>query len=340
MTVEEARGLFDPAGPYLNTATFGLPPRPAWEALQAALADWHSGRTSWEHWGESTERARALWAGLVGVPVERVAVGATVSELIGLVAAATRPGRVLTVENDFTSLLWPFLAQGHDVTSVPLDRLAARVDAGVDVVAVSAVQSVNGAVADLDELVAAARAHGALVVVDATQAVGWLPLDGSRLDAVAGAGYKWLCSPRGTAWLALSERLLERVTPLHAGWWASETFRDYYGPQLRLATEARRLDTSPAWFSWVGCAPALEVFAAVGVEAIHEHDVGLANRFRAGLELEPSSSAIVSVEVAGADEKLARAGIRAATRAGSVRASFHLSTSEADEDAALDALAA
>ena len=187
---------------------------------------------------------------------------------------------------------------------------------------------------------AAARAHGALVVVDATQAVGWLPLDGSRLDAVAGAGYKWLCSPRGTAWLALSERLLERVTPLHAGWWASETFRDYYGPQLRLATEARRLDTSPAWFSWVGCAPALEVFAAVGVEAIHEHDVGLANRFRAGLELEPSSSAIVSVEVAGADEKLAQAGIRAATRAGSVRASFHLSTSEADVDAALDALAA
>jgi len=340
VTVEEARGLFEPAGPYLNTATFGLPPRPAWEALQAALADWHGGRTSWEHWAESTERARALWAGLVRVPVERVAVGATVSELIGLVAAATAPGRVLAVEGDFTSLVWPFQAQGHHVEAVPLAELAARIDGATDVVAVSAVQSANGAVADLGGIVAAARVHDALVVTDATQAVGWLPFDGSRLDAVAGAGYKWLCSPRGTAWLALSERLLERVRPLHAGWFASETTRVYYETSLRLASEARRLDTSPAWFSWVGCAPALEVFAAVGVEAIHEHDVGLANRFRAGLGLEPSDSAIVSVEVEGAAEKLDRAGIRAATRAGGLRASFHLSTSIADVDAALDALVA
>lgn len=340
MTVEEAHGLFEPAGPYLNTATFGLPPRPAWEALQAALADWHGGRTSWEHWADSTERARELWAGLVGVPVERVAVGATVSELVGLVAAATAPGRVLAVENDFTSLVWPFLAQGHEVTTVPLGQLAERIDGTTDVVAVSAVQSANGAVADLDAIVAGAHAHDALVVTDATQAVSWLPLDGSRLDAVAGAGYKWLCSPRGTAWLALSERLLERVRPLHAGWYAGETSREYYESQLRLAAAARRLDTSPAWFSWVGCAPALEVFAAVGVESIHAHDLGLANRFRAGLGLEPSNSAIVSVDVEGADEKLARAGIRAATRAGGLRASFHLSTSEADVDAALDALAA
>jgi len=338
VTVEEAHGLFEPAAPYLDTASFGLPPRPAWEALQAALADWRGGRTSWEGWTESTERARALWAGLVGVTVERVAVGATVSELIGLVAAATSPGRVLAAENDFTSLLWPFLAQGHDVITAPLDELAERIDADTDVVAVSAVQSANGAVADLDAIVAAARAHDALVVVDATQAVGWLPLEGSRLDAVAGHGYKWLCSPRGTSWLALGERLLERVRPLHAGWYAGETSREYYGTPLRLATAARRLDTSPAWFSWVGCAPALEVFTGVGVDAIHAHDVALANRFRAGLGLESSNSAIVSVEVEGADEKLARAGIRAATRAGGLRASFHLSTSEADVDAALEAL--
>ena len=185
----------------------------------------------------------------------------------------------------------------------------------------SAVQSANGAVADLDVIHAAAAAHRALVVVDATQAVGWLPVDGSRFDAVVGAGYKWLCSPRGTAWLALGERLLERVAPLHAGWWAGEDpHADYYGPPLRLAETARRLDTSPAWFSWVGCAPALEVFAAVGIDAIHEHDVRLANRFRGGLGLPPSDSAIVTTDVPGAHERLERAGIRAATRAGSLRA--------------------
>jgi selenocysteine lyase/cysteine desulfurase len=343
MTVEEAQRLFEPAAPYLNTASFGLPPRPAWEALQAALADWRGGRTSWEGWGESTDRARALWAGLVGVPVDRVAVGATVSELVGLVAAGLRTGlsrtRVLAADVEFTSLLWPFLAQGHDVVTVPLGELAGRIDAATGVVAVSAVQSATGEVADLDAIVAAARAHDALVVVDATQAVGWLPLDGSRLDAVVGAGYKWLCSPRGTAWLALGERLRERVEPLHAGWYAgADIHGSYYGPPLRLAAEARRLDTSPAWFSWVGCAPALEVFASVGVEAVHGHDVGLANRFRAGLGLEPSDSAIVSVDVPGAHEKLERAGIRASTRGGALRASFHLSTSESDVDAALEAL--
>jgi selenocysteine lyase/cysteine desulfurase len=345
--VAEAQALFEPAAPYLNTASYGLPPRPAWEALQAALADWHGGRVSWEPWGESTERARALWAGLVGVPVERVAVGATVSELVGLVAAGLNGSRgsearsrVLSVDVEFTSLLWPFMAQGHDVVTVPLEELAGRIDDATDVVAVSAVQSSNGVVADLDAIVEAARAHDALVVVDATQAVGWLPVDGSRLDAVAGTGYKWLCSPRGTAWLALGERLLERVGPLHASWYAGvDVHASYYGPPLRLADEARRLDTSPAWFSWVGCAPALELIADVGVEAINEHDVGLANRFRAGLDLPPSDSAIVSTDVPGAHEKLERAGIRAATRAGSLRASFHLSTSEADVDAALDALA-
>ena len=346
MRLEEAQALFEPAAPYLNTASYGLPPRPAWEALQAALADWHGGRVSWEAWGESTERARALWAGLVGVPVERVAVGATVSELVGLVAAGLKgpsgsepQSRVLSVDVEFTSLLWPFIAQGHDVVTVPLAELADRIDARTDVVAVSAAQSSNGAVADLDAIVAAARAHDALVVVDATQAVGLLPIDGSRLDAVVGTGYKWLCSPRGTAWLALGERLLERVAPLHASWYAgADVHGSYYGPPLRLARETRRLDTSPAWFSWVGCAPALELIAAVGVEAINEHDVGLANRFRAGLGLPPSDSAIVSTDVPGAHEKLERAGIRAAPRAGSLRASFHLSTSEADVDAALDAL--
>jgi selenocysteine lyase/cysteine desulfurase len=280
------------------------------------------------------------------VPVASVAIGATVSGFVGLVAAALKDtrvsvsqGRVLAPDVEFTSLLWPWLAQGFEVETVPLAELAGRIDSRTAVVAVSAVQSSTGEVADLDAIVAASGAHDALVVLDATQAVGWLPVDGSRVDVVVGAGYKWLCSPRGTAWLALGERLLDRVRPLHAGWWAGENPHDsYYGPPLRLAHDARRLDTSPAWFSWVGCAPALELLATVGGDALNEHDVGLANRFRAGLGLLPSNSAIVATDVPDAHERLERAGIRAATRAGSLRASFHLYTTEADVDAALTAL--
>ena len=75
--------LWEPAGTYLNTASYGLPPRPAWEALQDALADWRGGRTSWEHWGEPGEQARASFARIVGVPVETVAIAPNVSSIVG-----------------------------------------------------------------------------------------------------------------------------------------------------------------------------------------------------------------------------------------------------------------
>jgi selenocysteine lyase/cysteine desulfurase len=88
----------------------------------------------------------------------------------------------------------------------------------------------------------------------------------------------------------------------------------------------------------VGAAPALELIAAVGVDAIRRHDVGLADRFRAGLALPPGASAIVSVELPGAEERLAAAGVRAAVRGGRLRASFHLYTTEADVDRAVEAL--
>ncbi|MCW3017629.1 MAG: aminotransferase, partial [Solirubrobacterales bacterium] len=92
MTIAEARALWEPAGVYCNTASYGLPPRPAWDALQSALAEWHGGRTSWEHWGQTTDRARAAFARLVGVDVERVAVGSTVSELVGSLVTALPEG--------------------------------------------------------------------------------------------------------------------------------------------------------------------------------------------------------------------------------------------------------
>jgi selenocysteine lyase/cysteine desulfurase len=341
--IGRARALWTPAAPYLNTASYGLPPRPAWDALEAALEDWRHGRTSWEPWSESTQRAREGFARLLGVDARNVAAGGSVSQLIGLVAASLPDGaRVVAPEGDFASLLFPFLAHAHrgvTVRTVPLERLADAVDSRTTAVAFSAVQSAGGAVADLDAVSAAAREHGALTVVDATQAVGWLPLDGARFDAVACAAYKWLMSPRGTAFLALGEALVEEVRPLAAGWWSAEDpDGDYYGPPLRLAPTARRLDTSPAWFSWVGTAPALEVVEEVGVAAIQAHDVALANRFRAGLGLPPGDSAIVSTSLPGAAERLERAGIRAAVRASALRVSFHVYNTEADVDAALEAL--
>lgn len=339
------RGLWEPAGVYLNTASYGLPPKPGWDALQAALADWRGGRTSWEHWGEATEAARAAFARIVGVPAGDVAVGATVSELVGVIAASLPDGaHVLVPDVEFTSTLFPFLVQeergrGIRVRTVPAAGLADAIDADTDVVAFSAVQMATGEVADLEAVAAAAEHHGALSVLDATQAAGWLPIDGSRFDAVVAAAYKWLMSPRGTAFLAVRPALRERVVPYAAGWYAGEEVHtSYFGPPLRLARDARRLDTSPAWFSWVGTQPALELVEEIGVEAIHAHDVGLANRFRAGLGLPPGDSAIVSAELPDGAERLAAAGIMAAMRGGRLRASWHVYNTAADVDAALAVL--
>jgi selenocysteine lyase/cysteine desulfurase len=342
--IAEAAVQWHPHGAWLNTASYGLPPDCAWDAMQGALADWRGGRTSWEHWGDSTEGARAAFAALVGVPPEAVATGATVSELVGLVAASIPDGaRVLAPDIDFASVLFPFMVQerrGVEVRLVAPDELAGAIDASTDVVAFSAVQMATGEVADLDGIADAAAAHGALTLVDATQACGWLPIDATRFDVVVCHAYKWLMSPRGTAFMAVGASSLERIVPAAAGWWAGEDpHASYFGPPLRLSSDARRLDASPAWFCWVGTQPAIELVVAIGVEAINEHDVGLANRFRAGLGLEPSNSAIVVADVPGGRERLDRAGITAAERGGRLRTSWHVYNTDSDVDAALDALA-
>ncbi|MCP9488794.1 MAG: hypothetical protein MSC31_02825 [Solirubrobacteraceae bacterium MAG38_C4-C5] len=293
MTIEEHRALWEPVGVYCNTASYGLPPRPAWDALQAALADWHGGRTSWEDWGHSTEGARAAFARLTAVKAAQVAVGSTVSELVGSVVTALPAGaRVVVPDVEFTSVLFPLLVQARlDVRTVPPSRLAEAIGDGADVAAFSAVQMSTG-------------------------------------------------EARGSAMLAVSERLLEHAVPHNAGWYAGEDVHaSLFGPPLRLASSARRLDLSPAWFSWVGTQPALELIERIGVEAIHAHDVGLANRFRAGLGLEPGNSAIVSAEVPEAAQRLERAGIVAALRGGRLRTSWHVYNDEADVDRVLEALA-
>jgi selenocysteine lyase/cysteine desulfurase len=341
MDVAQAQRLWDPEPGWLNTASYGLPPRPAFERLVAALEDWRVGRTSWEPWDEATTRSRAAFARLVGVDAGDVAVGAAVSQVLAPIAAALPPGtRLVAPDVEFTSNLFPWLAApGVEVVTVPPELLADRIDGDTDVVAFSLVQSSTGEVSDYAGIVAAARAHGALVVVDATQACGWLPFDAGLADAVAVGAYKWLMSPRGAAFAYLSPALRERLTPYAAGWYAGADVHDsYYGPPLRLAADARRFDVSPAWFCYVGAAPALELIEELGVAAIGSHNVTLANRFLDGLGQPPGRSAIVTVDAPGAEERLKAAGIRAAVRAGRVRASFHVYSTEDDVDRALDAL--
>lgn len=345
LSLDAARKEFAPANVYVNTASIGLPPRRALDALAGAVDTWRTGRAEAAAYDAIVTRARARFAELVGTSPARVTIGNQVSTFSALIATALPEGAVvLGVEEDFTSVLFPFLAhadRGVTVKTVPLAGLPDAIRPGVDLVAVSAVQSADGRLVPggLDALSAAAARHGCMTYIDATQAVGWLPFEADAFDFVSCAAYKWLMSPRGTAFGVVRPERLGRLRPLYAGWYAGEDpWTAIYGPPLRLAKDARRLDISPAWLTWVGTVPALDLLAEVGIDAIHRHDVALANAMRARLGLPPGDSAIVTV---AADDGLARLGaanIKAAVRAGAVRLSFHLHNTEADVDAVARAL--
>ncbi|GGR40006.1 hypothetical protein GCM10015536_52290 [Streptomyces griseomycini] len=342
------RAEFTPKNTYLNTASNALLPARTVAALRDAVRLRAEGR-SVDPLFADVEACRAAYARLVGVPVERVATGATVALHTALIAASLQPGaEVLTVEEDFTSVLNPFHTRGDlKVRAVPLERLADSVRPGTALVAVSAAQSADGRIADLPALREAARAHGARTYVDFSQAAGWLPVEADAFDYSVSITYKWLLGPHGAAFLVVPEDFGD-LTPVQASWVAGEhPWDSCYGPVTELAHSARRFDSSPALFTYAGLRASLELVEEIGVDAVRTHDLALADRFREGLAglgrtpVPSPGSPIVSVPGLGRlQPELAEAGIQVSNRAGHLRASFHLYNTVADVDRLLDALSA
>lgn len=333
------------AGPgYLNTASIGLPPVVAADAVAGAVTDWATGRAHPPAFDAAVETARAGFAALCGVPADRVACGSTVSALVGLLAASVPDGaRVLVADGEFGSVTHPFAVQrrGVTVTGAPLDELGDLAPSH-DLVAVSVVQSADGRIADLGAL-RAAQGAGTRVLLDVTQAAGWLPLQLDWADAVVGAGYKWLLSPRGAAWLVLhpSWETDPAWAPVAhaAGWFGNaDRWADLYTLGPPLADGPPGLDTSPDWLSQVGAAVTLPWLAGLDPEAVRAHCAGLADALRERLGMAPAGSAIVAVDRPSAAERLSGAGLVVASRAGAARLSFHLANTGDDVDRAVRAL--
>jgi selenocysteine lyase/cysteine desulfurase len=330
------------AAGFLNSPTYGLPPRFLIDALQDCITAWQTGTMEVPLFDGYVTAGRAGYATLAGVPVDSVTMGGTVSAVLGLVAAAVPDdSRVATLAGEFTSATFPFAAQaGRGVTITelaPAELVSMAAD--FDVVTASLVQSANGAVLDVDALRRTVAGTDTLTVIDITQALGWKLLDVGWADVTAAAVYKWLLAPRGTAWMSLSDRVSRLMTPHAANWYAGEDpWQTIYGLPLRLVDTARRFDASPTWFSVLGAGLTLPWLASLDGAAVEAHAVGLANRVRAELELPQLDSAIVSIPIADAADKLRAAGIRASVRAGAVRVGFHLYNTENDLDRLLDAL--
>jgi len=332
---------------YLDAATMGMPTLATRDAMRLAVDEWAAGEASAVGYGESVERARAAYARLVGVPRSEVAVGATTSELVGLVAASLPDGsEVLCVDGDFSSVVYPFLQHAHrgvTVRHVPLEALADAIAPTTALVAFSLIQSADGRLADAEAIADAAHANGAVTLCDTTQAVGVHPVDAAAWDLTVCHSYKWLCAPRGAAFLTASREAAERIVPLHAGWCAGEdVWGSTYGPAMALAGSARRFDTSPAWLSWVGAAAAIEHFETIDPVAAWARTTALADGLLGRLGLAPRGQAIVALEDpdGARAEALAAAGVKFARRAGRLRLGFHVWNTAADVELVGEAFAA
>ena len=344
-TLAAARSQFTGGRGYLAACTVGLPTRASRAAIIADVDAAAAGRPDPMAYSAAVERSRAHFATLVGIGAERVAIGSQASVAAALVAASLPHGaEVVIADGDFSSIVLPFVHsdRGLRVRTAPLDDLAGAVGPDTALVVFSLVQSATGEVADVDAILAAADAHDARTLCDATQAVGWLPVDASRFDALICHAYKWLCAPRGVSFLTVSPELQGDMPALFAGWYAGpDPWTSCYGA-VELAADATRYDVSPAWQAFVGAEHALRLFASLDARAVHEHTTGLARRFRRGMGLDVPAreSAIVTwADADGTDlAALTAAGVVASGRAGRARVAFHVFNDEDDVDRALRAL--
>ncbi|WP_216896277.1 aminotransferase class V-fold PLP-dependent enzyme [Nocardia alni] len=341
-----APGEFEPETTYLNTAAYGLPPARTRAALDAVLADWAAGRRT-PMSDENVDRLRSSFARLLpGATGADVAVGNSVGALIGPVAAGLPAGaEVLVAEHDFASVTNPFRNRADlRLRAVALDRLAEQVRPDTALVAVSLAQSLDGRVVDAARLRAATRAHDALLLLDATQAAGWLPLRFADADFWVCATYKWLLGPRSVSFLAIAPQAAHAARPVSPGWYAAaDRWAELYVPQ-RLADTARRHDSTPDGVGVTMLQSSLDLIHDLTVDAIGAHDRALAQRFRAGLAdlgISPVPGDAPIVTIPDADtraERLAAAEIITAARNGMLRFSFHLYNTPAQVDHALKVL--
>lgn len=312
--------------------------------MHDALGDWRRGAARAADYDDDVRRARELFAQLVHVDSTRVAVGSQVSVTAGVVAASLPDGaRVLCVDGDFTSIIFPFLVQadrGVIVRHVALEGLADAIGEGDDLVAFSLAQSADGRLVDLPAVREAAARTGAMTLCDVTQAAGWLDVNAADFDVTVCSAYKWLCAPRGVAFSAFGDAALAKLRPVNAGWYAGGSVWDScYGPQMSLAEDARRFDVSPAWLNWVGAVPALQLLASLSQEE-RAHGARLADQLRERLGLSAQGRPVLALKDSDGTRTraLEDAGCVVASRAGGVRIAFHLWNTLQDVDLAAAAL--
>jgi selenocysteine lyase/cysteine desulfurase len=358
---------------YLNQASLGLLGRPSVDAMHRFVDD--VARHGNMNMSDAEEvryfdRLRTRAARLFHADADRIAIVSSASELLGQIPllvplAANR--KVLAVTTDFPAVTRPWLrlaASGgcrmqfveDDPESDLTDDLIESIDQETALLAVGCVQYATGTRVDVPRLQSAAKAVGARLVVDATQAAGALSMDSAAWDAdvVVSSGYKWLGGHGGVAVAVLAPSLIERMPPL-PGWMGAPDPFDFDATRVLLAEDARRFTQSTmSYVSIAALTVSLDRLLDLGESQIEGHARKLAEMlierasergwrpFRDASD--PAASPhIVSLmrsdqELEATQHSLREANIVCSSRGGRVRVSLAPYNDEGDIDALVAAL--
>ena len=365
----DCKSSFDTKGwaGYLDTAAEGLPLADSGAALQEYFADKSSGTPGRARMFAAEDEARAAAASLLGTPERNVAFTGNATDALNLLGNSIRwraGDEVLLTDLEFSSnvVCWVRLRnQGvrvevirSDRGAIELEQFTSRLRPSTRLVSVSQVSYKTGTQFPyLLELSREVHRRGAIFVVDATQAIGRVPVSAEGVDFLVASSYKWLLGVHGLGLVYCAPHLLDELVPGAAGWYS---IIDPFAPDRfeRVALRdgaARFAGGMPNFPSIYVLRQALRFLQRVGVNRIDDQLKPLMKKLREGIAglgyelLTPVdgryASGIVSFSHA-APQVLGKAlqdrGIIVWAGDGRVRASVHLYNDSSDLDALLTTL--
>jgi selenocysteine lyase/cysteine desulfurase len=273
---------------YLNSCSQGALSHPVQQAYQRYMQDWDEKGSPWELWVEKSEAARHAFAGLVNADPNEVADCTSVSAGISAVASALdfsgERNKVVISDFEFPTVGQIWHAQerrGARVVHVPaagnmvpLERFAEAIDERTKIVSITHVCFRNGAKLDVPAIVEMAHKKGALVMLDAYQAIGTMPVNVKELkvDFLAGGVLKYLLASAGLAFMYVRRDLVPDLHPTTLGWFSQANIfaMDIYANTP--SPSARRFEsgTPPVPSLYAGVA-GIKLIQSVGMQKVENH---------------------------------------------------------------------
>ncbi|MBL4602837.1 MAG: aminotransferase class V-fold PLP-dependent enzyme [Emcibacteraceae bacterium] len=354
---------------YINSCSYAALSLEVEAAFLRYLKDRHEVGADWIGWCDRLERVRGLFAELLSAKADEIAVTTSASASLSSISSSLdfsgKRKKIITTDLAFPTeaQAWHALKKyGAEVVHVKekdgmidLDDLERLVDDKTLLVAVPLVCYRNGALADIPAIRKIARNKGAMILVDAYQGVGAVPIDVNEwdVDFIVGGSLKYLLSTAGVGFLYVREDLILKSNPTQTGWFAQEDIHAMLIHDNIPAQSARRFEQgTPSVPNLYAVEAGLKMILEIGVNNIRTHVSALNERLKKGVaEIGGKLSSPINPEnhgamitVASTDEfalveKLTEEGIVASCRSGNLRISAHFYNNNDDIDAVIDGLA-